>query len=105
MLTNGNMKLVVEGFDWDEGNREKCQKHTLTVEEIEAFFRHAQYRLLPDIKHSATEKRLLAIGRGVNNRWMFVGFVARGNLIRPVTARYMHEKEIRNYEKEEDATL
>ena len=28
----------VSGFDWDEGNRAKCQKHGLTVAHIEALF-------------------------------------------------------------------
>lgn len=29
---------VIGGFDWDEGNREKCAKHGVTIEEIERIF-------------------------------------------------------------------
>ena len=32
------MDLRVNGFDWDEGNRKKCQKHGLTIAQIEAEF-------------------------------------------------------------------
>ncbi len=28
----------VSGFDWDDGNIEKCQKHGVSLEEIEALF-------------------------------------------------------------------
>ena len=33
------MRLRVSGFDWDEGNRGKCQKHGLSISQIEAFLR------------------------------------------------------------------
>jgi uncharacterized DUF497 family protein len=29
---------AVEGFNWDNGKREKCLKHGVTVEEIESAF-------------------------------------------------------------------
>jgi uncharacterized DUF497 family protein len=32
------MILQVEGFDWDRGNRAKCQKHGLSVALIEGLF-------------------------------------------------------------------
>lgn len=97
--------MKICGFDWDEGNRMKCQKHGVSIAEIEAFFYHNQYRLLPDVKHSENEKRLMAVGKGITGRWTFVGFVQRGDLIRPVTARYMHSKEVSFYEKIEDAAF
>ena len=28
----------VSGFDWDEGNKSKCQKHGVSIAEIEALF-------------------------------------------------------------------
>jgi uncharacterized DUF497 family protein len=97
------MKLKILRFDWDEGNSAKCRKHGLSVEEIEALFIHGRYRLFPDVKHSLEEKRFIAVGKGLNNRWIFIGFVTRNDLLRPITARYMHKKEIGEYEKEEDA--
>jgi len=32
------MELRVSGFDWDEGNRGKCEKHGVAIAEIEALF-------------------------------------------------------------------
>ena len=56
------MKLRVSGFDWDDGNRTKCEKHGVSIAEIEALFRGAP-RVAPDPKHSAGEDRLIAVGR------------------------------------------
>ena len=101
------MALRVSGFDWDEGNRRKCQKHGLTIEEIEAFFEDGP-RIAPDSKHSEEEDRLIAVGRTKAGRPIFVAFTIRTkdkrSLIRPVTARYMHAKEIEAYEKESSAS-
>jgi uncharacterized DUF497 family protein len=33
------MTPEVVGVEWDEGNRDKCQKHGVSIEEIEALFR------------------------------------------------------------------
>lgn len=52
----------VSGFDWDEGNRAKCQKHGLTVAHIEALFA-GNPRIAHDPKHSADEDRLIAGGQ------------------------------------------
>jgi len=99
--------LRVSGFDWDEGNRRKCQKHGLSIEQIEALFEHDP-RIAPDPKHSDAEDRLIAVGRAAAGRPIFVAFTLRmegnGRLIRPVTARYMHAKEIEAYEKESSET-
>ena len=51
------LELRVSGFDWDEGNRAKCQKHGLSIARIEALFTHGP-RIAPDPKHSADEDRL-----------------------------------------------
>jgi uncharacterized protein len=97
------MDLRVSGFDWDHGNRTKCQKHGVSVAEIEALFARGP-RVAPDLKHSADEDRLIAVGRTSTGRPLFVAFTIRARdkrrLIRPVTARYMHAKEIEAYEKE-----
>ncbi len=92
----------VDGFDWDAGNRSKCGKHGLTLDQIEAVFRH-QHHLFPDPAHSVGETRLLAIGRGGADRPVFVAFTLRQHagrtLIRPISARFMHAKEIAHYEQ------
>jgi uncharacterized DUF497 family protein len=46
------MDLQVSGFDWDDGNRSKCQKHGVSMAEIEALFVHGPC-IAPDPKHSA----------------------------------------------------
>ena len=99
--------MQVQGFDWDGGNRAKCQKHGVSVAEIEALFMNAP-RIAPDPKHSDDEDRLIAVGRTSAGLPMFVAFTIRTKnnrrLIRPVTARYMHAKEIAAYEKESTKT-
>ncbi len=84
---------AASGFDWDEGNITKCQKHGLTVDEIEAVFHH-QPVVSRDLAHSRAEWRLIAIGKGNGSRPIFVVFTLRENdhqvLIRPSSARDMH---------------
>jgi uncharacterized protein len=69
--------------------------------EIEAFLR-GEPRIAPDPKHAHLEDRLIAVGRTAQGRPLFVAFTIRERFgeptIRPVSARYMHEREIRNYE-------
>jgi uncharacterized protein len=97
------MNLQVSGFDWDRGNRAKCQKHGVSILEIEDLFTRSP-RIAPDPSHSVDEDRLIAVGRTSTDRPVFVAFTIRTknkrSLIRPVTARYMHAKEIAAYEKE-----
>lgn len=101
------MDLRVNGFDWDEGNRAKCQKHGLSIAQVEALFSH-RLRIAPDPKHSADEDRLIAVGRTSMGRPVFVAFTIRvknnRRFIRPVTARFMHAKEIAAYDEENFAT-
>jgi len=97
------MNLRVSGFDWNEGNRGKCQTHGVSIAEVEDLFTHSP-RIAPDPRHSADEDRLIAVGRTNAGRPVFVAFTMRTKskrrLIRPVTARYMHAQEIAAYEKE-----
>jgi uncharacterized DUF497 family protein len=92
---------IARRFDWDSGNRAHCQKDGVSIAEIEALFR-AEPRVAPDLKHARLEDRLIAIGRTTQGRPLFVAFTIREKFgqhaIRPVSARYMHEREIRNYE-------
>jgi uncharacterized DUF497 family protein len=92
---------VVSGFDWDDGNREHCRKHGVSTAEIEGLFRRPIV-ILPDESHSQVEKRLRAICTTSPGRALFLVFTLRERdgkqLIRPISARYMHDEEIRNYE-------
>jgi uncharacterized DUF497 family protein len=97
------MALHANGFEWDKGNRAKCEKHGLSVAAIEGLFAR-QLAILPDAAHSQSERRFRAIGRTEKGRGVFIVFTLRRNgdeiLIRPVSARYMHQEEIEAYEKE-----
>jgi len=97
------MGVRVHGFAWDGGNLEKCQKHGVSVAEIESLFRRP-VAVLPDPAHSGSETRFKAIGRNDRGRHIFLVFTLRRRgsrvLIRAVSARYMHRKEIEHYEKE-----
>ena len=93
--------MVVSDFDWDRGNRAKCARHGVSQAEVEALFQGDPH-VAPDIRHSHHEDRFIAVGRNRDGRPLFVGFTLRviegRTLIRPITARYMHAKEIRTYE-------
>ena len=95
------MKLPIAGFEWDEGNSEKCCKHGLSIPEIERFLRQDGNNIVADFKHSGKqEQRFIAAGT-LGTRFIFVGFTLRssegGILIRPISARYMREKEAKRY--------
>jgi uncharacterized DUF497 family protein len=59
--------------------------------------------ILPDPEHSIRETRMKAIGFTTEGRAVFLIFTKRRRgsrrLIRPISARYMHAKEIRAHEK------
>jgi len=92
----------VTGFEWDKGNRDKCQKHGVSVEALESAFRKAM-AIFPDPVHSQGEERFIAIGETDEGRNVFVAFTLRHHngerFIRPISARYMHRKEVEHYEK------
>lgn len=97
-------ELVIEGFDWDHGNWPKCGKHGMSREEIEQVFLNRP-AVQPHPDHSQDEERMKAIGRTDAGRNAYVSFTLRqsetgGTLIRPVSARYMHEKEVKKYEQQ-----
>lgn len=61
---------IFSGFDWDDGNLEKCQKHGVTIKEIESVFAGTP-AIGPDAAHSETEARFLAIGKARSGRTYF----------------------------------
>ena len=97
-------KVAFSGFAWDKANRSKCQKHGVSIAEIEHVLAHAETLIAPDIKNSRLEPRFLAIGVTKEGRFTFVVFTPRqtrdGIFMRPISARYMHRKEIAKYEQE-----
>ena len=79
-------------FNWDDGNLTTCQKHGLTRTEIEYALSH-NARFAADPDHSLTEQRFIAVSRTAEGRSVFVAFCWRDEKLRPISARYMHQKE------------
>ena len=92
----------VTGFDWDDGNKTKCQKHCVSLPDIESAFLRPM-KVFPDLAHSQNEFRYIAFGSTETGRNLFICFTLRlreeKTYIRPVSARYMHKKEVEYYEK------
>ena len=97
---------TIEGFDWDAGNLAKCTRHGLSREAVESVFKGV-FLQIDDSEHSAVETRFQAIGRTGDGRLAFVAFTFRSRqartLVRPISARYMHRKEIDRYERQAPA--
>jgi uncharacterized protein len=93
-----------DGFDWDEGNTEKCQKHGVSLGDIETLFQNDDLHIAPDIAHSDFEKRFRAVGRARSDRMLFLIFTFRKRetttLIRVISARFMHKREAEEYEED-----
>ncbi len=102
VLTNAYIKRMrIAGFDWDDGNWLKCSKHGVSHEEIEYVLLH-EPAVLPD--PSPDEPRMRAIGMTEAGRYVFLVFILRKvgsqTKLRPISARYMHKKEVDRYEGE-----
>jgi uncharacterized DUF497 family protein len=95
------MRGRVAGFDWDDGNWPKCGKHGVSRAEIESVIAAARF-VVDD--PSPREKRYRTAGRTATGRYVFVVFTyrerGRSVYVRPISARYMHRKEIESFEKE-----
>ena len=88
----------VAGFDWDVGNRDKCQRHGVPLALIESLFFGA-IAVFPDPAHSQGEDRFKAIGHTDDGRGVLIVFTLRHDgIIRPIGARFMHRKEVKYYE-------
>ena len=85
----------------DDGNWPKCGKHGVSRAEIESVIAAARFVVDDPSPH---EKRYRTAGRAPTGRHVFVVFTYRergGSVyVRPISARYMHRKEIESYEKE-----
>jgi len=91
----------IAGFDWDEGNSRKNEKHAVSMAEAEQVFFNAPLLLLADAKHSEQEARHHALGKTDEGRLLHLTFTLRraGTLVRAISARDMHRKERTIYEQ------
>lgn len=92
----------IEGFDWDEGNARKNEKHSVTQAEAEQVFFNEPLFITEDEEHSQSEHRYRALGQTTKERLLTVIFTLRqdGSLVRVISARDMSTKERRLYENE-----
>ena len=91
----------ITGFDWDEGNARKNEKHGVSMAEAEQVFFNAPLLVLEDGAHSQQEAPLHALGKTDDGRALHITFTLRqsGLLIRIISARDMHRKERAIYEQ------
>ncbi len=93
-----NILSNCQGFHWDEGNLEKnWLLHQVAHGECEELFFNLPLIVASDNKHSPVEQRFYALGRTDRERWLFVAFTIRDNLIRVISVRDMNKKEARKY--------
>ena len=85
----------ITGFDWDEGNARKNEKHNVSLAEAEQVFFNAPLLVLEDSKHSNQDPRFHALGKSDDKRQLHITFTLRqtGDKIRVISARDMHKKE------------
>ena len=86
---------VIVGFEWDNGNARKNEKHGVSMAEAEQVFFNAPLLLLADEKHSELEARHHSLGRTEAGRLLHLAFTLRksGSLIRVISARDTHRME------------
>ena len=93
--------MKISGFDWDEGNWPKCGKHGVSREEIEQALLGSP-AVMPD--PHPQEPRMRAISKTQAGRYVFLVFALRQvggqTKIRPISSRFMHQKEIDHYESQ-----
>jgi len=92
--------MNIKGIDWDDGNTRHCQEHGVSIDEIEHVLQTMAFRI-PD--PYPNEPRYRTAAETEQGRHVFLVFMYRekedGLYLRPISARYMHKKEIEKYEE------
>jgi len=91
----------IVGFNWDDGNDRKNEKHGVSMAEAEQVFFNVPLLMLDDTSHSQKEPRIHALGKTDEARTLHITFTLRqsGQLIRVISARDMHRKERAIYDQ------
>lgn len=91
----------IVGFEWDDGNARKNEKHGVSTAEAEQVFFHVPLLLLEDKRHSDSEVRFHALGRSDGGRTLHITFTLRNDQrwVRVISARDMHRKERAIYDQ------
>lgn len=92
---------TISGFEWDDGNARKNEKHGVSMAEAEQVFFNVPMLLLADTKHSQREQRHHALGKTDEDRLLHIAFTLRNSneKIRVISARDMHRKERTIYDQ------
>lgn len=87
------LNIKIEGFDWDDSNREKIRlTHNVEPCECEEVFLNQAY-IIYDSQHSQNEERWKATGITNKGRKLFIIFTLRKNKVRVISARDQNRKE------------
>ena len=91
----------VVGFDWDDGNARKNERHGVSSAEVEQVFFNAPLLLLDDPRHSDAELRFHALGKTLEDRRLHLSITLRkeSTLIRVISARDISRKEKAFYDQ------
>lgn len=93
-------------LEWDSGNWPKCNKHGVRKEEIEYVLAHKLWEIRDPYEN---EMRFRAVGKTNCGRYVFIVYTLRYSAdeetLRPISARYMHEKEIKTYEQDSEKAV
>lgn len=89
------------GFDWDDGNARKNEKHGVSTAESEQVFFNVPLLVLEDAKHSGFESRFHALAKTDEGRLLHLAFTLRetGEKLRVISACDMYRKEREHYEQ------
>lgn len=89
------------GFDWDDGNAQKNEKHKVSTAESEQVFFNVPLSMLTDEMHSGLEPRFYALGKTDDGRFLHITFTLRAadSKIRVISARDMSRQERKTYEQ------
>ena len=92
---------LISGFDWNDGNARKNEKHGVGQSDAEEVFFNQPLLLLNDARHGGQELRFHALGKTHDERRLHITFTLRQDdtLIRVISARDMHGKERTIYEQ------
>lgn len=85
--------IHIQGFDWDDRNREHIGRHDVEPEEAEEIFlgRRLIFR--------SREGRYIAFGRSATGRYLIVAFALSEGVARIITARAMTTGEKKRYRR------
>ena len=92
-------------FDWDDANLEHTAKHGVTPSEIE-FVLSNNPMIRPDPYPPEIEQRWRGIGANTQGDMLFIVFMVKGDTdtltLRPISARQMHKREVKKYERQRE---